>query len=511
MATIDTSSGQFRVGDRSLVITSGNVFYGFAVDVGTDPAIIEAHKSSDGSSWAEQDAGDAPEGHGTAARNAVAAAINSSAVVQTLFWKASGGLYLCTFTPSTDQWGTPSSISAGFGANTSNAPVAIAVDNSDGIHILASNNIKYMGTWYQTVKYGNNIGGWAFVELYGQAGTNNGRSGGICVVSDIPYIVYQKISDGDIVVGKGNARDATSFTEYTVDATVDTGSDGIAGVCGDSGGNIWIVFKDSDGSIDIAKIDSDFLGASIYSTGDTGSYPSIMADGTDIHVIYIDSSDNVCRNMYNGSSWEGKTTLHTGTYLYPRFLWANYNNHEDPDTEGISYTYLDSTGFYYGNFSVTAATPQSLVATTTPSVSLTNKPKKKLAATTTPSAAFVKKITHALTATTTPAAGIAKKVAEVLAATSTGLAGIVKKGFVSLAATSAGSASLVNVAKKVLAATTTPTVAFIKKTTHSLIATTTSRKALCYSRLRVWVRRYWARSSNLQRPWRQRQRLLLFW
>jgi hypothetical protein len=122
MATAITSANTNSIsgGERVLVRDSDGVYYTVVVDDTDDK--IEVWKSADGSSWAQQDAGNSPTG---ADSEAVAAAIDSSDVIHIVWWDAGVGLRYQTFDTNVSTPPTPTFVAAG----------AIAQDTSGAVSI----------------------------------------------------------------------------------------------------------------------------------------------------------------------------------------------------------------------------------------------------------------------------------------------------------------------------------------------------------------------------------------
>ncbi|MFC1710014.1 hypothetical protein ACFL2J_08175, partial [Candidatus Omnitrophota bacterium] len=349
---IDDASnlGSLATEGRQVVRTSAGTLYSFVFDP-TGPAIdsCEIWKSTDGSSWTEQDSANNPVNCFVG----IGMAIDSSDNLHLVYPDGNGvelsrRMMYVTFSTSTDTFGTPETIDTddpwqGYYGD-------IAIDSNDIPHVVYTEVTFLSGT---PVEYSNRVGGSWKTPVVVSSGTNIGVS---LVISDenIPEISYiQTISglDDEFETAVGNVNNAASFTTEVVDASVEGGSTSIAV---DSSGNTWAVYSELTSSYVTLVKHNDADAWTTWTTGITnsnlGTEPSIAIDGTDIYVFYQDDNDDVVYDMYNGSTWLGETVLQTGTFQDINVKWGYLNDNEG--STQIDYLYSDATDVYWASLSL---------------------------------------------------------------------------------------------------------------------------------------------------------------
>jgi hypothetical protein len=234
-------------------------------------------------------------------------------------------------TAGTDTFGTPEEAISCEDADNTTYGCAVAVDSNDIPHAVVIGSDAYMGSDYNMLYYDNKIGGsWADRrEIEGATGSKNLDYPDIAINSDnYPVIVYVNTTDSTLDAVEGNANDPTTFATREVDASVTTGVTNKPTICVDSNGDAWVAYVDSDGTIDIAEQSANWTDAwTIVSNGNSGTEPSIVADGTDIYVFYEeDGSDDIVYDKYDGS-WLGETQLQTSVaYNSVKARWSYFHN-----------------------------------------------------------------------------------------------------------------------------------------------------------------------------------------
>ncbi len=354
--------GPVRSASPNIVRTSTGTLYAVVSDAEGLDRYLEVWKSTDGINWAEQDTANNPQTDGVFITYAVA--IDSANNLHLSYLPGGSTSKYIKFTTSTDTFGsveTPVS-----SCNNECTDHSIAVDANDVPHVVIYNFDD--GGFQHKLIYSNRIGGsWGSeVSLEGVAYPEM-RSPVITIDEDnIPEISYYNVSDSDLTaaVGQDNDPDAIGqWSLYDIDTLVDTaGSLGIA--VDTSTGNTWLSYKDSGGTIALAKR-TDGSEFSSWSTGwstvttktDIGEAPYIaIAESSDIYVFYSeDSTDRkLAYDIYDSNAgspaWAGETILQTPPsgvdyFMKPKwsFEWNNYGPNR------IDYLYDDGTDTYYNH------------------------------------------------------------------------------------------------------------------------------------------------------------------
>jgi len=347
-------------GARHVVRTSTGKVYVVLEDAGSVKCFYGGVTPS---SFTEKDAGNAPTTGGlTDAPCAVA--IDSDDVLHVVYYKSDGtdnDLYYNKFhtvdsTQGDDAWNTAEVAIPQEDSDNTTFGCAIAVDSNDKPHACYVDSDVNKGKDYDTVYYANKTGAnWSTkMELRGVTNESNCAYPDIGINSDnYPVIVFLDDSNDDIYAYRGIGNDPGGFNYVTVDSSVLSGATNKPSICVDSNGDAWVAYVDSDGTIDIAEQSANWVDAwTIASNGNSGTEPSIVADGTDIYVFYEeDGADDIVCDKYTGA-WLGETQLQTTVaYNSVKARWA-YNHLSSFATYGIDYVFDDGTNILWGNLSL---------------------------------------------------------------------------------------------------------------------------------------------------------------
>lgn len=343
-ATIGT--GSLAVAPRQLVRTSGGTLYSFINDGGS----CEIWKSSDGSSWSEQDSSNNPS---CTSGRAIAAAIDSSGSIHIAYTTTGVNINYNTFSTSTDTFGTAATaVSLGSYDTTD---LDLAVDSNSIPHLVYgyadSSGLNY------AAKYTNRVGGsWkSSVDIE----TNSGDvypfiSNSIVINEDnIPEVAYIDLPDDTVNAAVGNANNASSFTLADVDTSVND-VDGQRGVTigVDSGGNTWVGYTKKTTNYVTLKSNTDGGSWTSWSSeitdSNVGYEVSITIVGTDIYAFYEDDNDDIVFDKY-GTSWSGETVVGSGTYQDAHAKYSYYNN--NGSSSQVDVIYSDGSNVYWNKYS----------------------------------------------------------------------------------------------------------------------------------------------------------------
>lgn len=333
---ITSSRSGFENSSRPMVRTSTGILY-LAFCNKTDDT-VEVWKSSDGTSWTEQDTGNSPVNN--SGDGSVVCAIDSSDILHIVYNYENGSspadydLKYVTFDTedggaTDDAFNTPAVIGD---AGINCQDISIAIDSNDVPHISFIGNPGGK-TNNDTVTYINKVGGsWnTQVEVEGYTASKDCYRTEIAIdKDDIPVIIYLNDTDDDVGTATGNLNNATSFTLFDVETDGENNiSTARASICVDTDGNHWVSWIDNTNQ-DVHLKSHDYGDAwntwnTTLDKSETAKNTSVVAIGTDIYVFFIDiNTSDVIYDMYNGS-WAGNTTLETGSYEDVTTKWS-YNN-----------------------------------------------------------------------------------------------------------------------------------------------------------------------------------------
>jgi hypothetical protein len=271
-------------------------------------------------------------------------------------------------TAGDDSYNTPEEAISMEDADNDYYCCAVAIDSNDIPHATVIGSDADMGTDYDTIYYDNRIGGsWADRRIIeGEPTTKNCSYHDLAINSDnYPVIVYHNNTDDTLDAVEGDANDPASFATREVDASC-TSSPGAGRptICVDSNGDAWVAYVDADGTLGIGKQSANWTDAwTIANSGNNATVPSIMADGTDIYVLYEEGAlHDIVYDKYTGS-WLGETSLNSHAsepYANAKARWS-YLNNPAYATYGIDYVYEDSAYVYWDNLSLVEYVPQIMM------------------------------------------------------------------------------------------------------------------------------------------------------
>lgn len=349
---------------KQLIRTSAGTLYSFINDGGS----CEMWKSTDGSSWTEQDSSNNPSC--LSGTGELAVAVDSSNVIHMVYMTNARTVAYNTFSTSTDTFGTSETAVSG-DVNDTIQSVVLVLDNNDIPHIAYALDIDSL--FEENPRYRNRVGGsWnSAVDPTAGALTTVDAIDITINEDNIPELSMIDAAGADLEVTLGNANNATSFTVHAADTTVLlTGGIISTGIGVDSSGNTWVAYVDENGATDFPTLvkhnDADgwTTWQSPLTNSNGGSEPSLAINDTDIYIFYQDDATDtkVVYDRYNGSTWLGETTLQTpGTgvdYKDVKNHWSYINNYDSTGTAPVQ------TNTYYLDASDAAASDPNSVWTT---------------------------------------------------------------------------------------------------------------------------------------------------
>ncbi len=338
---------------RQILRTSGNTLYAIVIDTAVTTG-VESWKSTDnGVTWIQKDNTHRPQGY-----NSVSAAIDGAGVIHIVLGGFSEVDYN-TFNTSTDLFGASAEIITTCSNQCGQA--SIAVDSANKPHVaMYRNNLAS-----KSISYSNRTSGsWGtIVTVFANGSTDTLSSPSITIdEDDLPEVSLVDDTTTTLKAAVGNVNNATSFTVFNVDTTVNVTADQKGSSIGvDSSGNTWVAYIDGTSNNVTLDKRTDGSETSSWSTGwqatvsdsHTGKEPSLAINGTDIYVFYQNSADDVTYDKYTGS-WLGETTLETGTYQKVNAKWSfNFNNN---GSSVIDYGYSDGTDVYWHSLVIGTST-----------------------------------------------------------------------------------------------------------------------------------------------------------
>ena len=355
--------------DRHIVQTSTGDLY--AVIQSNDSGNpIEVHKSTDGTSWTEQDTNDSPVTNKTS--TSVSAAIDSNDVIHIIYDTSATDVKYISFTTSDNNFGTEENVDA---VNATIRNVNISIDTNDIPHVVitdsnASNNFN--------VLYNNRVGGgWKASSIVVENSSTNNFFRSVITLNedDIAEIAYINTTASTLTAAVANSNNPTQTSDFTpqnVDTDVNnTGSTGLSTEGGpsigiDSEGNTWIAYIDDTGADDsktndaiaLAKHDDSAAWSSwnplITTKTDVSYAPSLAVVGKSLIVFYDDESTDkrIAYDIYDSgtSSWKGETIFATpGTGIDFQFSTVRYSKYNFYAQHFLDVMYDSSDGSIYWN------------------------------------------------------------------------------------------------------------------------------------------------------------------
>ncbi|HUV72454.1 MAG TPA: DUF1349 domain-containing protein [Clostridia bacterium] len=334
----DNASDTFQPEGRHIVQTSAGVLYVITCSSGGKTVV---KKSTDGSSWAEQDSGSSRDCY---FNMPIGVAIDSSDTLHLIypFDSMSSEKEYFTFSTATDSYGIGETVEL-------NGRPTIAIDDNNVPHIAGSTS--------SAVVYNNRVGGsWKGSAITIEAVNANG---GVVAIdeSNNPVIVYENSTDDDLTIAGSSTNNPTQASDFTVH-DVDTEildaigayypSVGIA-----SDGDTWLGYIDSSSvpvlaHHDVASGWDSGWTIGIGNTANQGNYPSIAVVESTVFMLYQDDSTDskVVYNAYDidAETWAGEMVLETpGTgvdYQAPSLRYSSNNFH---NSEYLDYLFFDDT------------------------------------------------------------------------------------------------------------------------------------------------------------------------
>lgn len=364
MATqIDNVIFDLESGQHNVVRTAGGVLYAILCDAYSATKFIACYKSTDGSSWAEQDSGNRP----TDAANQifrVAIAIDSNDVIHIAYYnRTNTAIRYITFNTGTDQWGTPEIVTTNANALTYTG-VSITVDSADKPHIVFNTQIAYHGTPYWQVFYQNKTGAsWL--------GSDERVDNSDQAYSYFPTIEIDSLNNIHVAWLEYDGNTAPQYAYYrkrTSGGVWDTNPTSLGDATAvDVGGPTLAINTDGDILVVWPYDNTNFsIYYNLYSSGswggatDTGSdgkWPCVGTDGaTDFYIVFRrNSDDDLYYREYDGSMGD-ETSLETGITVQSPNIKFSYHNNNGAGTQ-LDYLFKDGTGYIWWNKLSMAAPP----------------------------------------------------------------------------------------------------------------------------------------------------------
>lgn len=337
---------------REIVRSSNGTIYTFLNKAGT----CEVWKSTDGSSWTKPTAGVT-----CTTAQSVGLAVDGSDNLHLIYANGARTIKYRLYTTSNDSFGSEEAVSSCSGAGNTCSLYDIAIDSNSIPHIAYGQYTNASGDVH--VKYTNRISGsWKAVITSSTLTAVQTSVSMLIDNNNIPQIVTTIEGGGTVLAFIGNTNDTTTLTSSgDLDATINaTAGQQAASIAIDSSNNTWITYV--DGTTNYIRLIKHNSGdgwttwQSSITNSNAGYEPSLAIDGTNVYVIYQDSSDNDIKYLKYNGSWTGPTTLHTGTYQDVHAKWSfSYNNKGNVQ---IDYLYSDATDVYWASLSLfPAASP----------------------------------------------------------------------------------------------------------------------------------------------------------
>ncbi|HRP51834.1 MAG TPA: LamG domain-containing protein [Candidatus Dojkabacteria bacterium] len=314
---------------RQIIRSSSGVLYNFLNDGGN----CEMWKSIDGTNWTLTDNEQCDSG------GPIAAAIDSDDNIQVIYPDnaVQNLIESTTYSIDTDTFGTTIQLSGN--NNLLLQELALTIDQNGEVHIAWVEQGTFSGAY--SVKYKNKTNNIWQTSVQIASGTPQ-PTGDVDITindSNIPEIVFLR-ANGTLNAVVGNQTNATSFTNYQVDSSVNiTDGQRIPSIAvSPETGDTWIAYVESSTNyVTLAKHEGATWTSNwsnITSKTDVGYEPSIAIYGSDIYVIYKDDQDDVVYDIYNGTSWNGETVLEShGVLQDVKTKWSYVNNY---DSTGVA-------------------------------------------------------------------------------------------------------------------------------------------------------------------------------
>ena len=345
-------------GKRNVVRTSAGVLYAvvsYGKTTVTTASDVRVYKSSDGSSWAEQDASNNPTVGGASTYASASCCIDSSGIIHISYRHAITGIRYVTFNTSTDVFSGDTQIVSSSAPQVS---TAITVDSSNVPHTVYVEALTSMGSTFDTVTYINKVGGtWnAKVAIEGLTASKDCRFPSITIDSNnVPVVVYYNHTDTDIGTALGNLNNATSFTLFDIEASSQANTFPFIAV--DTSGNHHAAYVNSTNDLLVRKHNvgdawTTWQTAETIDNSNNLLTPSIAINGTARYIFAEDSDDNdIVYYTDSSGSWSGQNSLDVGTYQDSHVKWSFLNN--NGGSTQLDYVFSDGTNVFWNKVVLT--------------------------------------------------------------------------------------------------------------------------------------------------------------
>ncbi|MDB5182327.1 MAG: hypothetical protein JWO47_111 [Candidatus Saccharibacteria bacterium] len=332
---------------RSIVRTSNGTLYSFIDSGGT----CGVWKSSDGLSWVEVDSAHHPTCTNTSSGNhSVAIAVDNTDKLHLVYLAANGDSSFKYNTLTSDTYGTVENIPIG-AAISFNRSVDISIDSNNVPHVV----FEWEASPPYSIKYSNRVGGsWDASPTTVNSTNLSGSSFNASITldkDDKPQILYDDPPPNPTISASiGNQNDASSFTIQDLNTNINNSSGSVSrsSLAVDKIGNTWATYIDSATNyVTLLKHnygDPWSTWQAAVTNSNVGKETSVAVSGNTVYIIYINSLDDIAVDTYNGSTWGGENTLQNGTFTDVSVRWAYNNNNQN---KPLDYLYSDGTDIYY--------------------------------------------------------------------------------------------------------------------------------------------------------------------
>lgn len=354
-----------NVSKKNVVRTTGGTLYAvvnFQRTIPTPRSDVVVYKSTDGSSWSEQDAANNPTGGSASAYSSVSCALDSSGNIHISYRHNLNGIRYVVFSTSTDTFSGDTQIVT---STTNQNTTAITIDSNDVPHVVYVENLTSMGSTLETVTYINKVGGsWnTKVAIEGIAQSKSCRFPSITIDSnDVPVVVYYNHTDTDIGTAIGNLNNATAFTLFDIESSSQTSTYPFVAV--DSSGNHHVAYINSTNDLLVRKHNvgdawTTWQAAETVDSSNNLLTPSIAINGLNRYVFCEDSDDNdVVYYTDSSGSWSSQNSLDVGTYQDTLVKWSFLNNNQG--STQLDYVFSDGTNVFWNKVDLSVVSVRAL-------------------------------------------------------------------------------------------------------------------------------------------------------
>ncbi len=367
--TVDANAANgLEAGNRVSIRDSNDRVYVF-VNAGGNIRAYKGNITGEPASFAEQDAGNAPD---DADNVGIAAAQDVDGLIHVIYYfldpaamQAAPLVQYATFRTSAhpttqDVWDIVDEEVAAIvnsqGDYSFTKLLAIALQLGTEPHAVWNDERADMGNQIENIQYANRRdGAWKAkveVESVSEASGFFGLDFMIAPPNNsigVDRPIVAMIEATGLSVNHGNAINATSFVQApgVTTSQLETVNTNV-GMVIDTDGDITICYVQNDGDLAViqhlatqATWDS-FETEVVVNSSNNHIYPDLAAIGTDLYIIVEDSDDNDLRMYKNtGTGWSEETgdadLPNVGTFSRPRIKWARYYN------DSANFDFDDST------------------------------------------------------------------------------------------------------------------------------------------------------------------------